>query len=214
MLGLATNLLATTITGSISGPSSGLFGTDGWSNATFEWSVTDPAQNLNFPGHWEYDYTLKVFSQKSISHLIIQVSDQFQSTDMLPGTTPGGILDFYSNTSQGNSNPGFPVSAPGIKGIKWNTQQQDDEDILTFSVTIITDKNPVFGNFYAKDGEFHIEGNGNIDVFAYSGNENGFLFNVPVPDTNTTVPEPATMLLLGSGLIGLAGYGRKKLLKK
>ncbi len=52
-------------------------------------------------------------------------------------------------------------------------------------------------------------------VAVYSGSDYfGPNSNPVFVGTASPVPEPTTMLLLGSGLIGLAGYGRKKFFKK
>ena len=65
---------------------------------------------------------------------------------------------------------------------------------------------------YATYAELHslsgaiYSGNGQIKLMSGARVES-------VPFTPPPVPEPTTILLLGSGLIGLIGYGRKKVFR-
>ncbi|MFA4902321.1 MAG: hypothetical protein WC600_06195 [Desulfobaccales bacterium] len=149
-----------------------------------------------FPGlpvHYQYFITNAAGGDLSreLSHIIIQVSDDATAADF-----SAGILDTYTNTSQGNSNPGLPTP-PGIFGLKFNA-----DGAAQFTVDFYSDRLPVQGNFYAKDGST-TGPPPHDDIFVYNtgltGVGDGFICT---PDT-AVVPLPPSVLLLGSGLLGL-----------
>lgn len=222
VLGFASTGWSLSYTGSVSN-GNGLTGQNNWTTGvSLSWTVND----TDNAGLWTYIYqwkdesteTSNELKEKSLSHINIEVSDTFTTDNIKTGTTAGYALDDYDTT---NGNPGIPEN---LYGLKWNTT---DESVFAFDFTIVSDRMPMWGDFYAKDGG----GTGSGAVIAYNS---GFLFTteaaigdgnamaddlawVLVPDTDNgtfppseVVPEPSTILLLGAGLIGLGYYGRRK----
>jgi hypothetical protein len=183
----------------------GIIATGSWadSGTRIEWDITKQGSNY----HYEYKFTVPA---KDISHLILQVSDSFETENIWNisgGVSAEGPTDYDSNSND-KSNPGLPGTIYGIK-----FEPSADSTTLTWSFN--SDREPIWGNFYAKDGkegtcpvllslasdtcDYH------IDVYAYSSgliDGEGF---IAVPDTNV-VPVPSAIFL---GFLGLSIAGVK-----
>lgn len=115
--------------------------------------------------------------------------------------------------------PGFNTEIGGTtNGTVWLTSKYDDISPYDFAagVTVLSSLGPLgTGAFSATDVKLANP----IDPFAlrleatitHTGAGQITSFDASI---NPAVPEPATLLLLGSGLVGLAGIGRKKFFKK
>jgi hypothetical protein len=80
-------------------------------------------------------------------------------------------------------------------------------------LNISPDGNAYAMGFLGSSGGGH-GSSGSIVAQIEPNNEGGGQLDNELDSSPIRVPEPATMLLLGAGLIGLAGYGRKKFKKE
>lgn len=174
----------------------GITATDGWAGTSDGFKIAWTVTSITGGFHYVYNITDAAGGDlsKDLSHIIIQISGNATINDFsnFSPSPASGDPSTYSPSDPGNSNPNLPNP---IYGFKFDAP----EGTAQFTFSFDSDREPTLGNFYAKDGTDQ----GTIDVTAWNTGLDGGTAFISVPDTITPIPLPATLPLLGTGLLAL-----------
>jgi len=138
----------------------------------------------------------------------------------------GGVSDTNGDTLSNSSLASETLWLNALRGF-YDSNDSNWVDLIdkndpydgSFNPTAPTYAVLKYGNGQAPGGESHwavyFDGNGTFDIFNVSGLPAGITLGDHALShiSYNAVPEPTTMLLLGAGLVGLAGFGRKRFKK-
>jgi len=198
------------------------------SGTALTWTVTWYDFNeAAWAGWYKYEYAWSNGAGGSISHLIIEVSDG--RTGELPAFSAGNSKDLSGLVYNGDPNDppeevlsGYYSSANGNPNIPeqfYGLKIGTDDEGSSESVYFYSRRVPVWGDFYAKDGE-NAAGDGTSTAWntgftspdsdpstalypiktivdeKYNANDTTYWGHIAVPDSKYATPEPAAWILL------------------